>query len=157
MSTLIMTLLKLIFNSIGKELAYSPSWFDEDNGYYGFQVHKVPLAPGELAKAIDDQGRLLVFIGTEYGTVLLFQLWGCEETTPVCVNMPMPIANKLKMCSSLTADTIRLFIKPDNVVDNIGRKYQKIESMKPTFVDSQWPDLADLLAGDIAVRQQALF
>lgn len=61
------------YNKISKEIPFDPEW-NNGTGYYDGAVD-LELAPGEEAKSVSPMpnNRKLIFIGTQLGTVVLFQ------------------------------------------------------------------------------------
>lgn len=59
------------FKAIRKVVPFDPKWMN-GTGYFDGAVYMVKLANGEMAKSTDEVGRRIIFIGTRFGTVVVF-------------------------------------------------------------------------------------
>ncbi len=59
------------YGKIRKEVKYDSKWMN-GTGYFDGAVHMVKLGVGEMAKSKDDVGRRIIFIGTRFGTIVVF-------------------------------------------------------------------------------------
>lgn len=80
------------FNEIQKEIPFNPEWVHGD--YFDGAVDDVKLAPGEEAKSISQAGddRKLIFVGTQLGTIVLFQRYTGDPNT-IVRNIPTPLTH----------------------------------------------------------------
>lgn len=83
-----------------KEVPFDAKWRN-GTGYYDSAVHMVQLEPGEFAKSQDEapNGRRILFIGTNVGTVVLF-----ERYTPFIGQPEVIVFNMPRVVSRLMMD-----------------------------------------------------
>lgn len=72
----------LVYNDIRGIVAYDPAW-ENGTGYLDHAVELVPMDPGERAKSIDPNGRKIIFVGTRFGNVVLFQRYDAKSELDV--------------------------------------------------------------------------
>lgn len=79
---------KAAFESITVELPFDAKW-SNGTGYFDGAVD-LPLEPGKLAKSRDPYGRRLIFVGTRFGVVVVFDRFSKQDDGGVYVtNSPL--------------------------------------------------------------------
>lgn len=104
-------------------LPFDPTWAN-GTGYYDYAVKKVRLAVGELAKSVDDENRRIIFIGTRFGTVVIFDRFSDQTNAGVYVaNYPKETIFKYLVGTSSITDEAMVNIFG---FDNLGQVIEKI-------------------------------
>ncbi len=117
------------FNQIQKVIPYNPLWCT-GTGYFdyavGFRdrdgVPPVRLEPGEEVKCISElpNNRKMIFIGTPYGTLLIFERYTDGKYGVIAYNASMDLTNMSILHQGYLSDRDMDFVFGFNFKDNIG-------------------------------------
>lgn len=77
------------FYTTEKEIPFNSDWHN-GTGYFNPAVKLVELTPGEEAKSKDELGRKIIFIGTRFGTCVVFER-EASNTQRICSNLPRAV------------------------------------------------------------------
>jgi len=78
MSSSVAALFDAKFDSIQNVILLNKNWVNQ-TGYFDYAVRLIELKEGEEAKSADQWGRKLIFIGTAFGTTVVFQRFTCKS------------------------------------------------------------------------------
>lgn len=82
------------FDTIKNEVTFNSNW-SNGTGYYDFAIegeHAINLKPGELAKCITPNNRKMIFVGTRFGTMVVFQRFSGGENDVHVMNAPTKLS-----------------------------------------------------------------
>lgn len=99
-------------------VAYDPAW-GNGTGYFDNAVDLVKLSPGETACSADPKGRRILFIGTRFGSVVVFQR--LPNTSILAVNRPAKIARMFVLSNRIDEESGYLVFGSFN---NIGKRIE---------------------------------
>lgn len=75
------------FERVNYEVNFQPRWLTDD-GHFDWALHDQHLhdllPPGTLARCTDDHGRRVLFVGTDWGPVVVFERYSDEAESLVC-------------------------------------------------------------------------
>lgn len=83
-----------MFAAITNEVTFNPNWAN-GTGYYDGAIkgeHAVTLAPGEMAKCMSNNERKMIFVGTRFGTFVIFERFSGGENGVHVMNMPTKLS-----------------------------------------------------------------
>ena len=89
------------FDRIEKVIPFSVEW-ENGTGYMDHAVKKVKLNHGEQAKSIDRHNRKIVFTGTEFGTVVVFERHSDGSSGVLVCNAPREVSKMVHPDGPLT-------------------------------------------------------
>jgi hypothetical protein len=108
------------FESIINELVFNPAWYsgdgwlrgvyDQDKNYW-----KEFLPPGHLVKSLDNNGRKIIFIGTDVGPALVYERGG-----DIVFQGPTSLEMILFINCRVVSETVQRFLLGDGSGFNIG-------------------------------------
>lgn len=78
------------FNSIERNIEFNEDW-NNGTGYLDGAVHTVELPANLMAKSVTNDGRKIIFIGTNHGTIVVFERYtntDNSEDITVVTNTP---------------------------------------------------------------------
>ncbi|QTH80244.1 hypothetical protein PA10_00044 [Pseudomonas phage pPa_SNUABM_DT01] len=75
------------YATIATSIGFEQSW-KNGTDYLNGAIKNVKLEDGKLAKSIDDHGRRIILIGTQHGTIVLF-----ERFSPQVPNQPFVVVH----------------------------------------------------------------
>lgn len=70
-----------------KSVSFDPAW-ENGTGYFDHACTKVELAPGEIAKSEDTEGRPILLVGVRGGTIVIFKRYREAANAMLCSNSP---------------------------------------------------------------------
>jgi hypothetical protein len=110
------------YDQIEKTIAFDPRWLDA-NDYFEFAQHdpqlSAQLPAGAMAKCIDDYGRMVIFIGTQWGVVIVFQRYE-GRGDDIVAQLPAKLAkHRFKFFGYLSTEELRVLLGNGNNL-NIG-------------------------------------
>ena len=113
-----------IFNHITNLVDFDSGW-ENGTGYFNGAVSSVKLATGEMAKSQDPKGRKIVFIGTRYGTIVVFQRYTAEER--LVMNVPAQIRQLFIIDNMMEDNTFCLIFGTDmSGSNNLGKRIEEL-------------------------------
>jgi hypothetical protein len=133
------------FNSITNVVEFNPLWYD-DEGYFDAAVNlmedgepeiAVTLKPGEMAKCISSDHRKMIFVGTDFGTCVVFQKYSSSFDILI-VNQAKLLANSCFIENdALTYDALKrivggMYFGEPNIGVRIANVRQCFEIAKTT-------------------------
>lgn len=130
------------FEAIKNEVVYNSNW-PNGTGYYDNAIkgeHAVNLRPGEMAKCISSNDRKMIFVGTRFGTLVVFQRFSGGNGGVHVKNMPTKLSqlNIVENGGSIShSDMVRLIgTHWDHKPTNIGTLIESIiEAANTTGVE----------------------
>ena len=118
------------FNDIKNNIEFSETWCN-GTGYFDGAVRQVKLAPGEQAVSVDTHGRKIIFTGTRFGTVVIFERYvrdensNGEETIRVVSNTPREVRRLITDGACLGYDEFcRVVGRP--LLSNFGKALEEL-------------------------------
>lgn len=115
------------YDKISKVIEYNPSWENnsESSSFISFNssVDLITLVPGELAKSISSSGHRLIFIGTRFGTIVVFDKYKNQSDNGVYMSNTPNYFTLTKLVPKgpiSESDMIFLFGSWYNIKENIG-------------------------------------
>lgn len=102
MNTAANELFNKIFATTSLELVYDEGW-ENGTGYYDHAVKKVKLLPGQVARSVSKNDRKILFVGTIYGTCVVFQRYSSGDRGILVHNMPKAVSSLFFFEAVLTA------------------------------------------------------
>jgi len=82
------------FDSIKNEVTYNTNW-PNGTGYYDFAISgefAVELDPGRLAKCLTPNNRKMIFVGTRFGTMVVFERFSEGANGVYVKNIPKKLS-----------------------------------------------------------------
>ena len=116
------------YNQVTKEIEFDPKWCN-GTGYYDHAVKAVKLEPGEVAKSFDTgSGRRMIFIGTRFGTVVVFDRYSNQiEGGTYVTNEPSNFVIKQFVPSSAVGEhSMYVLLGSWDIKTNLGATIEKM-------------------------------
>lgn len=110
------------------EIKFDPLWAN-GTGYLDHAVtgmHAPLIEVGEMKRATDELGRIIVLIGTDFGNVAVFQRFPTGDYGVVVQNTPSGLTNLLGINGALSSNDIELLIGNGCGFSNIGKRLQSM-------------------------------
>lgn len=112
----------LRYAQIDKVVPYRCDWADE-GGYFFGAMHDATLASqlkaGSLACCSDHLNRPMIFVGTDWGVIVVFQRYSGDNDS-IVAQLPHALSRHLKSCLGLlSVDELRVLLG-DHITSNIG-------------------------------------
>lgn len=115
------------YAEITTSIPYQTSW-GNGTGYLDNAI-EVPMKPGEFAKSIDLSGRRIIFVGTQLGTVVIFDRYKNQTDDGIYVyNAPRStLLGTILGQSNISSDTMNLvfdYYDLSHLIDGIIKEIQ---------------------------------
>lgn len=147
------------FAEIQREVEFSMSWHN-GTGYFDMAVKdaelNAALHPGDMAKCVDNFGRKLIFVGTRFGVVVVFQRAANNPDSRHCVNLA-GIFQRLNFVNANNSPLTRenanqIFGSWDSY--NVGQRIEDIATLMLTGEDPTDPRVRSRKRREAEVAQQ---
>lgn len=124
------------FKQITTQVAYCPEWANGTGYFDGIVKADLGLRPGDVAKAVDNDDRRIIIIGTRFGNVALFERYSPSKTTlsfKVVGNYPSALrgfyAGSMGIGTALTDEGLEHLVNKDSPDKfNIGTMLEELFS-----------------------------
>jgi hypothetical protein len=110
------------YEQITQEVEYKPAWCTE-GGHFDYAqfdpVLKAMLPAGAVVRCLDEHNRKVIFVGTDWGLVVVFQRYSDDPESVVC-HLPRKLAqNGMKFYGYLSLEELEVLLG-SNTSPNIG-------------------------------------
>lgn len=111
------------FKQVNCELIYQPKWLGEDNYFDAALVdpklHE-SLPEGAIARCVDEHSRQILFVGTHWGPVAVFQRYSNDASSLVCQLPEALRRHGMAFTGYLSLDELHILLG-DEVNGNLGQ------------------------------------
>lgn len=131
------------FDKITTTLEFDPTWHN-GTGYFDKAARTINLEPGHEAKAVADDGRKLIFIGTNVGTCVVFER-ELGENRRICRHLNNAVEKLVGTNMRLDEEHMRILLG-DECSPNIGVRLEELFSNSNKAKKMEKPSLKDIVA-----------
>lgn len=126
MNTAANELFNKIFATTDMSFSYDTAW-ENGTGYFDHAVKQVKLQTGEVARAMTPNDRKILFVGTVYGTCVVFQRYSNGDRGIITHNMPKEVSSLFFFEAVLTAADLTSIFDIEGGM-NLGRRLENLRN-----------------------------